>query len=465
MSNKTASICGSGLKIMKTPGNNLFGMNVKTILFLIMIVLLGASLRFQAIGNTVVDQPVRADARIYYFTALNLKYWGVFSQAFPSRVAPEPGAFAPPALPYALVPFAEFPPTERMLFRFNSYQALLSTLTILSAYTLFRLLAGSAVALGAALLTALAPHLVVMTTYLLTETQFTFLLTSGMLALALGMRRTNPGWAILGGFLLGLSALTRSTTEYFPVFMAPFLFWTMGTRSFLRIGLPAIGAALIMIVAWKIRNLAAIGATSDPTLLINTILHGMYPDFMFNGIPESFGFPYRFDPFAAQPHTAGEVLQELSNRVREAPWTFAYWYLIGKPATLLSWNIIAGMGGIFVYPVEASPYLTLPFFQITESVSAYLHSPLTIAALAGCGVVLFRPRILGLNENNRHIAVLIVALILYFLAVHMMGAPFPRYGIPLRPIIYGFGLFTLVALGKKIPLYLTSLRKKAEIHG
>lgn len=429
-----------------------------------MIVLLGASLRFQAIGGTVVDQPIRADARVYYFTALNLKHWGVFSQALPSDVAPEPGAFVPPGLPVALVPFAEFPPTERMLFHFNSYQALLGTLTILAAYVLFRLLAGNAVALGTALLTALAPHLVVMTTYLLTETQFTFLLTSGMLALALGMRRAHPGWAILGGFLLGLSALTRSTTEYFPFFLAPFLFWTMGARSFLRIGLPAIGAALAMIVAWKIRNLAAIGVASDPTLFVSTILHGMYPDFIFNGIPESFGFPYRFDPFAAQPHTIGEVLQELYRRAGEAPWTFARWYLIGKPATLLSWNIIAGMGGIFVYPVEASPYLTSPFFHITEVASAYLHRPLTIAALAGCGAVLFKPRLLGLSEDNRPIAVLIVALILYFLAIHMVGAPFPRYGIPLRPIIYGLGLFTLAALGRKIFPHLASLRPKAGTH-
>ncbi|MDR0440434.1 MAG: glycosyltransferase family 39 protein [Candidatus Accumulibacter sp.] len=451
-------------KIVKTPGNDLFGMNVRTTLLLVIIVLLGASLRFQAIGNTVVDQPIRADARIYYFTALNLKYWGVFSQTPPSGVVPEPGAYVPPALPFALAPFADFPPTERMLFHFNSYQALLSTLTILAAYMLFRLLAGSAVALGAALLTAISPHLVSMTTYLLTETQFTFLLIFGMLALALGMRRSHPGWAILGGFLLGLSALTRSTTEYFPIFMAPFLFHVLGRRAFLRIGLSAIGTALTVIVAWKIRNFVAIGATSDPTLFVNTILHGMYPDFMFNGIPESFGFPYRFDPFAAQPHTASEVLQELARRAGEAPWIFACWYLIGKPAALLSWNIIAGMGGIFVYPVEASPYFTMPFFQITGSISAYLHLPLTIAALIGCGVVLFRPRVFGLNEDNRCVAVLVVALILYFLAVHMVGAPFPRYGIPLRSFIYGLGLFTLMALGRIIFSYFVSLRKRAGPH-
>ncbi|MDR1934682.1 MAG: glycosyltransferase family 39 protein [Candidatus Accumulibacter sp.] len=433
----------------------------KIFLALAMIVFLGASLRIQAISNTVVDQPVRADAMRYYFAALNLKYWNVFSHAPPGNSAPAPDAFLPPGLPFALVPFVENPPSERMLFRFNTWQVLLSTLTILAAYALFRLLAGVAVALLTALLTALSPHLVVMTTYLLTETQFTFLLLFGMLLLSWGRCRTRSKWAIMGGLLLGLSALTRPTTEYLPLFMAPFLFQAMGARSFLRIGLPALGSALAVIVAWKIRNIAMIGSASDPTLFVNTILHGMYPDFTFNNIPESFGFPYHFDPFASQVHTTGEVLRELFQRASKDPWTFLYWYLIGKPVTLLSWNIIAGMGGIFVYPVTASPYLTSPFFQATELISAYLHPLLTIAALAGCGLVLFKPEIFRLSKGKRCIAMLVVALILYFLVIHMVGAPFPRYGIPLRPIIYGFGLFTLATLGKNLLPRLLSLRRNA----
>jgi hypothetical protein len=306
----------------------------------------------------------------------------------------------------------------------------------------------------------MSPHLVSMTTYLLTETQFTFLLLFGMLALAQGVYRTHWRWAVLGGLLLGLSALTRATTEYLPLFLVPFLFLALGPRQFPRIGLPAVGAALAVIVAWKLRNFAAIGAALDPTLFTNTILHGMYPDFMFDNLPESYGFPYRFDPFAKQPHTTAEVLRELSRRAGENPLTYAYWYLIGKPVTLLSWNIIAGAGGVFVYPVIVSPYLTSPLFHATEVVSACLHLLLTVAALAGCGLVLFRPRVFDLREQNQRVAVLIVALILYFLAVHMVGAPFPRYAIPLRPVIYGLGLLTLAVLGRRFLSRVASPRNK-----
>jgi hypothetical protein len=70
-----------------------------------------------------------------------------------------------------------------------------------------------------------------------------------------------------------------------------------------------------------------------------------------------------------------------------------------------------------------------------------------------------------LDKGEQRIAILLVALILYFLAVHMVGAPFPRYGIPLRPIVYGLGLFTLVKLVKIILLRISSSRAKAKIHG
>jgi hypothetical protein len=33
-------------------------------------------------------------------------------------------------------------------------------------------------------------------------------------------------------------------------------------------------------------------------------------------------------------------------------------------------------------------------------------------------------------------------VLLYFTAMHMVGAPFPRYSIPLRPFLYGMGLLT-----------------------
>lgn len=421
-----------------------------TWLYLILIALLGAALRFQAVTATVVDNPIRADARVYYFAALNLERWNIFSRTEPGEYAPKADAFVQPALPWVLTHFIEFPPTDRMLLRFNLAQAVLGTLTILLTFGFFRLLTSPAIALGAALLTALSPHLVVMTTYMLTETLFTFLLVGGMLALVLGLQKQQTAWAVIGGILLGMSALTRATTEYLPLFILPFLYWTTNSRTFRHTALPAVFTALAVIIAWKLRNLAATGALGDPTLMISALHHGMYPDFLFNAIPESRGAPYRFDPFTQQINGVGSVLAEILHRMEKEPLFYIWWYAVGKPITLLSWEMIDGIGDIFIYPITASPYLDRPLFTATRTIALWLHAPLSIAAVFGSGLSLIYPRLLGITESNRLPAHFVAVLVLYFFAIHLVGAPYPRYGIPLRPFIYGFGLFTVTSLARNL---------------
>jgi hypothetical protein len=220
----------------------------------------------------------------------------------------------------------------------------------------------------------------------------------------------------------------------------------MERRSFLRIALPAMLAALAVIIAWKLRNLAATGSLGDPTLMVSALHHGMYPNFLFKGIPETLGIPYRFDPFTAQISGAGSILAELLHRAADQPLQFAQWYLVGKQISLLSWNMIDGMGDIFIYPISASPYLDNPLFLATRAAVFWVHAPLSIIAVAGCGIALLRPHWLGLSDATRIPAQLVAVLVLYFFAIHVIGAPYPRYGIPLRPLVYGFGLFALIAL-------------------
>ena len=422
----------------------------RTWLLLAAIILLGAVLRFQAISTTVVTNPIWRDAQVYYFAGLNLEHWGIFSRAAPGNAPPKPDAFVQPGLPYAITPFIEFPPTDRMLFRINTVQAILSVLTVLLTFGFFKLFASNTIALGAALLTAISPHLVVMTTYLLTETLFTFLLAAGMLSLAWGQRRDSIPWAVVAGILLGLSALTRATTEYLPLFMLPLLYWAMNRRDFLRVAVPAAVTALAVIVTWKLRNLFATGMLADPTLMVSALHAGMYPDFMFNGDPESFGYPYRFDPFSEKVTGITSVIAELFYRAKQAPTEYASWYLIGKPIFLLSWNMIEGIGDVFIYPISASPYLDQPLFQVTRRIAWFIHLPLSFMAVLGSAIAVAKPEWLGLKQSTRFPAIMVAMLIAYFFAIHLVGAPFPRYGIPLRPFVYGFGLFSMVALACSI---------------
>ena len=429
--------------------------------WLVILIFLGSILRIQAISTTELETPIRADARDYYFAAFNLKYWQTFSIAPPASAAPAPDAVRPPVIPVLIATIIEPMPAEGMLFRFNLFQTVLDTLTILFSFLLFRQLGKPVVALGAAFLVALSPHLIVMTTYLLTETTFTFLVAGGVLAGSLALVRSSTGWAAGAGILFGLSALTRSTTEFFPLFLLIFLFPLTDRQTFRRAVVPIVLGALLIIGSWKLRNFLSTGALSDPTLTINTVLHGMYPDFMYNGDPQSLGVPYRFDPFASHVGSLGDVLGELWRRASTESWQYLRWYLFDKPVALLSWKLVDGAGDIFVYPPSYSPYFDRPLFVLSRLLMYWLHALLSIAAVAGFVLSVVKPRWLGLTGSNRYPALLMTAVVAFFIAVHVAGFPLARYGIPLRPYVYGFGLFALVYWGE---LFWAKLRAQPTTH-
>lgn len=417
---------------------------------LVCIVLLAAVLRIQAVSTTQIDHPVRADAKEYYFGALNLQRWQVFSGSAPTAAAPVPDAARPPLMPALLEPFVVFPPTDAMLFHFNLLQAFLDVLTVVFTFLLFRLVCAAPLALGAAMLTAICPHLVSMTTYLLTETSFTFFLTSGICLTAFALKREAIWGAILGGAFLGLSALTRETTEYLPVFMLCCLCWFLERKVVLRILVPTAVAALAIVLAWKLRNLSAIGAFSDPALAMRTIHHGMYPDMMFNNDPYTFPIPYQADPQSAQMNSVGSVLSILWQRVVAEPWHYLRWYLIGKPLAFLQWDFQEADGDVFLYPVTYTPFSDRPLFIVTHAICRVLHGPLVIAAILGTVLAFWRPKLLGLAEEIRRPVLLIGCVMVYFVLLHMLGFPLARYSVPLRPCMYGMGLFTIVMLGRQM---------------
>ncbi len=79
----------------------------------------------------------------------------------------------------------------------------------------------------------------------------------------------------------------------------------------------------------------------------------------------------------------GTVLREIARRFAEEPARHLEWYLVKKPITLLSWNIIAGAGagGLFIYPVNSSPYVSHAAYINTYIGMKALHWPLVILAV------------------------------------------------------------------------------------
>jgi len=408
----------------------------------VLLFALAMGLRLGAVNNTIIDAPIRADATDYYNYALNLKFHHTYSRQKFSANMPQPDALRAPGYPAFITPFVEHPPTEFMLWKINFAQALLDSITVLLALGIFRRIMPEGWALGAAFLTAISPHLISASTYLLTETLFTFLMMLSLWLMAIMISRNSKLLAVTAGIVVAAAALTRPTLQFFVIPVMAVLLVSHDRSKHARLVFPLLIGFALAYAPWVMRNLDAIGSSSDPTLTINALHHGMYPDFRYQDIPESTGFPYRFDPNSKAVSSSKEtILEEIRRRFEDEPARHLQWYLLGKPTFLLDWNILAGMGDVFIYPIIASPYFSQPIYALTHKFMKMLHWPLVILALAASVLVWIPGFGKNLPGSTLLTARLLSVVLLYFIALHIVAAPFPRYGIPLRPVIYGLGIF------------------------
>jgi|WetSurMetagenome_2_1015567.scaffolds.fasta_scaffold16424_2 4-amino-4-deoxy-L-arabinose transferase-like glycosyltransferase len=411
-------------------------MNLITWLGLLLIILLASWLRVGAVTGTIVDHPIRADAYDYVRYASNLLKYKIYSRSFSPQTSPDPDALRSPGYPWFLTLFAS---ADDNPITFNNYinllltQAVLGVLTVLLTFLAAFRLGGRDIALGVALLTAISPHLVNTSIYILSENIFTFLLA--LLTWLITYLKTDQrqwGLIVLIGIILAVATLTRPTISYF---IYPFLllcWW----RHYLN------GKTLLILFvlysgitgSWALRNWYAIGQTSDPTLTINALHHGMYPDFMYNNQPESFGYPYRFDPKANEINqSVSTILHEIKRHFIEEPSVYLKWYLIGKPSYFLGWKAVDGYRDSFVYNTLQSPYDSEELFKTTFQWAETLHIPLVALSL-------FFTILIGIRFVQGvpfEISIGFLALLLsYMILLHIIVAPFPRYSTPLLPTIY-----------------------------
>jgi 4-amino-4-deoxy-L-arabinose transferase-like glycosyltransferase len=403
------------------------------------VCLLAAAMFYTAVTQTRIDHPIRGDARDYFAYAYNLDTYGIYSRTWPEAgtKAPTPDAMRVPVYPAMVSLFLDKDDIDASLARVLNFQALLGMLTVLVYLLLYRRIMPPLWALGAGLLTAISPHLINASVYLLTETLFTFLLGLHLLTLEKALRLTHARWALAAGILLALSFLTRPTTQYLLLAYLLVLFvwarsnWRVYAKCLLWLILPV----AIVASAWTTRNLIETGRSSDPALAASFLHHGMYINMMYEDHVETYGYPYRYDPLTSEiGGNPTKVMHAIAQKFQEEPQRYLSWYLIGKPIQFFAWNLTESVGDAFVYAPLKTPYMDNAFFQGTHLVAQLLHPFLILLSLIGA--------CLGLRQNNIAAALLSIVL-LYFVAMHMIGAPFPRYSIPLRPINDGLALYAL----------------------
>jgi 4-amino-4-deoxy-L-arabinose transferase-like glycosyltransferase len=410
------------------------------------VVLCALFLRWAAVNQTEINGPLRKDAGDYYRYAYNLKHFGIFSRSdegFQADRSPTPDALRPPGYPVFIAAFLDDGKDFSFMPRVLMAQAMLGTATVLVYLLIFRIYLQPVLAVVAAGFAAISPHLINSTVYVLTECLFTFLLGLGLLALILGMKRRSSIAILGGGVAIAASLLTRGTTNYLVLFLLPLFFiHYVCPRQQRAVALASLVVPIVLAhAAWSFRNLHAIGESSDPTLTANFLQHGMYINMMYEGRPETYGYPYRVDPLSDEMQgKPGRVLAEMGKRFLDEPARFAAWILVGKPMLFLSWNLTESVGDAFVYAPITTPYGYSTPFLITHGISKALHAPMMGLAIVAMIVVLWR----AAKGGDVGVAPLVLsAVMLYFLMLHALGSPFPRYSIPTRPIAYGLAMLPL----------------------
>lgn len=413
---------------------------------LALIFMLGLFMRLQAVNTTVVDNPLRGDAGDYAMYAYNLHAHGVYSrQSAGEGLAPQSDALRAPGYPALLYMVWGNGEPNGVIKRALYLQAVLSALVLLLVFLLARFVIGDVGALAATGLAALSPHLINMNVYLLSESLFTFLLMAAMVVVLQFVKdhTFKPSHWLLLGALLACAALVRPVMQYFVLLLALFLFFEMKQKEGLRVAGALLVGFFALFSLWVIRNVVSIGALSDPTLTINTLHHGMYPGFMYGGDEKTFGFPYRFDPQSGQiSESVASFFSVLFNRFLESPLEYIGWYL-SKPAYLFQWDIIAGQGDAFVYPILQSPYFGSVFFVSTHMFMKAIHGVVVFLSFAGMIVPWLPKKWVTIDADKRLLLRLVSLLYIYFILVHVVGAPFPRYSIPIRPITYLLAIYCI----------------------
>lgn len=95
-------------------------------------------------------------------------------------------------------------------------------------------------------------------------------------------------------------------------------------------------------------------------------------------------------------------------------------------------------------------------FRLTHRLMHFLHAPLVLLGLMGCVFPWLQAVWLYLDSKKVAALRFISLILLYYTLLHIIGAPFPRYSIPLRPLLYGMAIFSVHFMFQ----YLSSPQKK-----
>ena len=374
--------------------------------WIIILGILAAYFRIVAVQETRVDHPIRGDAREYYLNAYNLTHYGIYSRSLGQFASPPtqivPDAYRPPGLPLIISAFMSlWPQHEKILNRVLSVDLAPGIATVICvlfvnvalgiATVILSFLSASMIlplpaAIAVGLLTACSPHLISMTTYMLTETPAAFFATLPLAIVAVKLSENSKTQNSSQLFIV-LGACVGCLSLFRPVFLA---FVPLTAIAFLgrpdkwRALIFSCGGAALIVAPWFIRNLLDVPA-GGPSLAATSMLDGSYRGYIFGENPTTFPYGGRYDPsFDFIRRSLVDTLEAVVNKFTLDPLGMMKWYFIEKPVYLFQWSNIDGIGDIFVYPIVTTPFSNHIAFKAVHLIFEWSHVVILTLAFLGC---------------------------------------------------------------------------------
>ena len=410
-----------------------------------LIFFIGLVLRILYVQPIIYDTHIARDAQHYVDYGYNLFHYHTYSKQRASS-HPMPDSLRSPGYPLFIAFFMTVYGDVDYLPKLIYAQAVLGALLAPMALYVGIHFLPVGVALTAALMVAISPHLITTTSCALTETLFSFLLLSAIAVLYYAIGRTpRTLYYFLAALLFGLAYLTNETVLFIPILIVALWLIHLRIRKH-KIITNTYFKCMIVFTAvfgcfplmWILRGFinVPVDAPRGSHRAIITMSHGAYPSFSHNNPNHKYA-PYKDDPMQPMFGTSLENFSKiLWERVEKEPIRYTSWYLFGKPYYLWSWDIIQGSGDIYINPVKISLFEASQISKAIRFATKALHPFLLLLAFSSVPLFYVKYRGLFSTETVTALPLLPMLICIYFTGLYMIFAPWPRYSIPLRPMLY-----------------------------
>jgi len=488
------------MKSRLTKGLHQYRIEIITVILLFSFAL---AIRLIYQHESVVDNPIRADAGKYFSSSYNLKRFGVFSVEPPfetSRgrydislevgtrkvvkknldvysVKQDSGIERPPDEPIDLSP--GYPlflslfwqeNNERQGFDFPygdvlTLQAIIGGLSVVLTFVMARLMLSLPWAVFAGVLTALSPHLIVMDSYLLTENLFTLVMMAGTLIMIFSWKSHKGLLTVVVGSLLILSAGMRIINILFLFFLAPvYLLDAHGRSSVSK------SVWLRQLIFLMIGSMITVGSYHVFRHELASKHRFRFMEILQIGLSGERSSPFvekqqrhtkpLSDKYASTVSRKNATISSGSS-ASEDGWILQFmsyakrgFKRLGNTFVVWCWHN-KYLDDIYIYPMIRKGFNENAFLGLIYHAMRYAHWPLYFLTLL-CPIMMYRLwRGKTLPVKSRSLLIPVLGFIYFPLIITLLSHNEPRYAIPARPFSY---ILAMASLSWLIQRHLPSSR-------